>query len=336
MTHPLHIRLSTAEKTRFAGESLADSLYGDSVTIFLTGDVGAGKTTFLQGFAKKLGIEEPLTSPTYALEQRYETNRGVPLIHLDLYRLNERDSVALVQSTDDVPGIRCIEWANRLPESMKDRDAISLHLEEDHDGRLLTASFDDTTIPTEKQIDAWRAETMISPHITAHCETVARVVSILADALLKEGCIVRKDALVAAARLHDLLRFVDFKGEKPAGIVETEEEQRTWDTWKNRYPVTKHELACSLFLADQGFTVLSSIVETHGLRAPLPRMQTIEQKLLFYADKRCINDRIVSIDERFDDFVIRYGKGQKSADHETWYTFTKDIERELFPDGIPF
>jgi len=335
MNHPLHLRLSDAEKTRFAGESLADSLYGDSITIFLTGDLGAGKTTFLQGFAKKLGITDPLTSPTYALEQRYATNRDLPLIHLDLYRLNERDSVQLVESTEDLPGIRCIEWANRLPDSMKDRYAISLHLEEDGSGRHLRAQFGDTDIPTEKQIDDWRAETMISPHITAHCEAVARVSSMLADALIANGQIVRKDALVAAARLHDLLRFVDFKGVRPAGIVETAETLQTWEIWKKRYPVGKHEAACSQFLAEEGFSVLSQIVETHGLRAPLPSMQTVEQKLLFYADKRCLMDRIVTVNERFDDFVMRYGNGQKSVDHDTWYTFTKEIEADLFPNGAP-
>lgn len=335
MNRSHHLRLSTAEKTRFAGESLADSLYGESTTIFLTGDLGAGKTTFLQGFAKKLGIQEQLTSPTYALEQRYNTTAGLPLIHLDLYRLQERDSAQLVAATEDRAAIRCIEWANRLPDSMKDRRAISVHLSEEGDERLLRIEFGDTDIPTEKQIDNWRAEAMITPRITAHCETVAGVAAACAELLMKNGRIVRLDALIAAARLHDLLRFIDFKGTPPPGVVETEEELQTWHKWKQRYPAHSHESACAAFLREQGFPILSDIVEPHGLRSPLPSVQTIEQKLLFYADKRCLVDQIVTVDERFDDFAVRYGNCKKSNDHETWYAFTKEIEKELFPNGIP-
>jgi predicted ATPase len=59
MIPPLHLRLSTAEKTQLAGLSLAETLYKYPTTIFLTGEVGAGKTTFMQGFAEALGITEP-------------------------------------------------------------------------------------------------------------------------------------------------------------------------------------------------------------------------------------------------------------------------------------
>lgn len=335
MVHSLQLQLPNATKTRSAGASLAETLYTIPITIFLTGDLGAGKTTFLQGFAEKLDITEPLTSPTYALEQRYKTGKGIPLLHLDLYRLKERDATELVESTDDMEGIRCIEWADRLPAQIQETHAIHLHFQEEGTGRSVQVQFCDAAIPTEKDIEDWRAEAMLPPHIAAHCEAVAHVADVCATLLMKEGHIIRKDAVVAAGRLHDLLRFVDFRGITPPQFKETEEEHRMWASWREAFPNQKHEQACSNFLLQKGFPVIAKIVETHGIRTPLPPLETIEQKILFYADKRCIIDRFVSIEERFADFQVRYTNGQKSVDHDPWFAYTEAVERELFPDGAP-
>ncbi len=332
----LELRLETAEKTRFAGESLADSLYELPLTIFLTGDLGAGKTTFLQGFAKKLGITEPLTSPTYALEQRYQTKQNGQLLHLDLYRLKEKDAVDLVESTSDHTGIRCIEWADRLPNTMQSLECIHLHFAEEGNGRLLTVDCRDATMPGDAEIDQWRKEAMLQPHIIAHCEAVAGVAVRLAEVMIWEGHIVRLAALEAAGKLHDLLRFVDFKSSSLPGIVETEKEQERWNAIRADYEGMRHEEACARLVRERGYPVIASIVETHGLRSPLPAMRTVEQKLLFYADKRCIVDRVVTVEERFADFQVRYTNGQKSSDQSQWFAYTKSIEAELFPNGIPF
>src|SRR3989344_4825100 len=108
------IWLPTAEKTVLSGASLGQTLYSFPVDIQLRGELGAGKTHFLQGLAKFLSIQDPLTSPTYALEQRYETNLGVPFIHIDCYRLTTMQAHDLLQGSDDHAGIRAIEWADRL------------------------------------------------------------------------------------------------------------------------------------------------------------------------------------------------------------------------------
>ncbi len=101
----LHLRLEDAAKTQLAGKYLAHSLYQYPITILLNGDLGAGKTTFLQGFAEELGIEDPLVSPTYALEQRYQTKTGMPFLHLDLYRLSEKDAMIELAIFDNGHGL---------------------------------------------------------------------------------------------------------------------------------------------------------------------------------------------------------------------------------------
>ncbi len=327
--------LEDAGKTHSAGKFLSETLYSYPITIFLNGDLGAGKTTFLQGFAERLGISEPVTSPTYALEQKYRTKTGMDFLHLDLYRLNELDAVKLVESTDHHTGIRCIEWAERLPERMDKSGTIELQFSEYESGRNLTVTFFDFPLPTLKQIDDWRAEAMLPAHITRHCIAVAEVAAMISDHLLKHGHIIRKDAVVAAAEVHDLFRFVDFHGIPPDGTSETQEELSIWGHWKKRYPEMRHEEACKRFLVGQGFPELGTIVETHGLTDTLPEFTTIEQKILFYADKRVMIDKVVSLDERFADFRRRYSNNKPTEKGMAWLEATKKVEEELFPEGSP-
>jgi len=70
------------------GRKLAQELNPQSI-VLLKGPIGAGKTSFVQGIAKGLSISEDITSPTFALSHHYNSGK-IPLIHLDLYRLENR------------------------------------------------------------------------------------------------------------------------------------------------------------------------------------------------------------------------------------------------------
>jgi tRNA threonylcarbamoyladenosine biosynthesis protein TsaE len=87
--------------------------------IALSGDLGSGKTQLVKGLAKGLGAADPVRSPTFALLNEYGGGR-LPLYHLDLYRLNDAESVYragleeyLIQNT----GVTAVEWAERWGES---------------------------------------------------------------------------------------------------------------------------------------------------------------------------------------------------------------------------
>jgi tRNA threonylcarbamoyladenosine biosynthesis protein TsaE len=75
-----------------AGEAVGASLAPRSI-LTLEGDLGAGKTTFVQAVARGLGVQERATSPTYNLVHRYEGARG-PVFHLDCYRLRDPEEAA--------------------------------------------------------------------------------------------------------------------------------------------------------------------------------------------------------------------------------------------------
>src|SRR4051794_29245964 len=76
--------MSAAETEAFGGR-LAEGL-GAGDLVVVRGDLGAGKTTLVRGACRALGVEEPVTSPTFTIGQRY-SGAGVTVSHLDLYRL---------------------------------------------------------------------------------------------------------------------------------------------------------------------------------------------------------------------------------------------------------
>ncbi|MDQ3646612.1 MAG: tRNA (adenosine(37)-N6)-threonylcarbamoyltransferase complex ATPase subunit type 1 TsaE, partial [Actinomycetota bacterium] len=78
------------EETRIIGASLSPVLLPGDV-ISLSGDLGAGKTVFVQGLAIALGVEKGVTSPTFTIVHEYEAR--YPIIHLDVYRLNSFQEV---------------------------------------------------------------------------------------------------------------------------------------------------------------------------------------------------------------------------------------------------
>ncbi|MDJ0662475.1 MAG: tRNA (adenosine(37)-N6)-threonylcarbamoyltransferase complex ATPase subunit type 1 TsaE [Crocosphaera sp.] len=112
------IPLPNFEATKTLGQKLGQNLLEGSV-LLLKGDLGAGKTTLVQGIGEGLGITEPIVSPTFTLINEYHEGR-LPLYHLDLYRL-EPEAVAglyLEQYWEEgevLPGITAIEWPEKLP-----------------------------------------------------------------------------------------------------------------------------------------------------------------------------------------------------------------------------
>ncbi|MGZ8626693.1 MAG: tRNA (adenosine(37)-N6)-threonylcarbamoyltransferase complex ATPase subunit type 1 TsaE [Actinomycetota bacterium] len=131
----MHAELAapTAEDTRAIGAALAPLLRaGDAVA--LTGELGAGKTTLVQGLARALGYEGQVASPAFTLVREYRTP-GLVVQHADVYRLDRvQDVVDLgLQELLDEPGVLLVEWG----------DAVEALLPEDHLVVELTLPGDD-------------------------------------------------------------------------------------------------------------------------------------------------------------------------------------------------
>ncbi|OGE35147.1 tRNA (adenosine(37)-N6)-threonylcarbamoyltransferase complex ATPase subunit type 1 TsaE [Candidatus Daviesbacteria bacterium RIFCSPLOWO2_02_FULL_40_8] len=109
---------NSATETQKIAADLASCCKNGGI-IALSGPLGSGKTTFIQGFAKTLGITQNLISPTFILIRSYpipENNQG-QLFHIDLYRLENKsqiETIGLSDILDNPYNITLIEWAERL------------------------------------------------------------------------------------------------------------------------------------------------------------------------------------------------------------------------------
>jgi tRNA threonylcarbamoyladenosine biosynthesis protein TsaE len=109
------VTTASEDETAAVARELAATL-GPGDVVLLYGDLGAGKTAFVRGLAEGLGIQtEDVSSPTFTLVQEYRNGR-VPLLHVDLYRLNDRREIDDL-GLDEIAaaGVLAIEWAEKLP-----------------------------------------------------------------------------------------------------------------------------------------------------------------------------------------------------------------------------
>ena len=109
------------EQTYNLASKLAKHIKGGDI-ILLNGDLGAGKTTFVKGFAKEIGVKIPVTSPTFNLLKTYETDKYT-LVHVDAYRLEGGCFDELYDYANE-DNVIFIEWSNCLA----DQELIEQHL----------------------------------------------------------------------------------------------------------------------------------------------------------------------------------------------------------------
>ena len=110
---PAYYRSLRTEMTEEIGERLGRCLRpGDVVALF--GDVGAGKTAFIRGIARGMGISKPVTSPTYTIVNEYDG--PVPLFHFDMYRLRSAQEVFDIGWEDYLGrgGVCAVEWSSNI------------------------------------------------------------------------------------------------------------------------------------------------------------------------------------------------------------------------------
>ena len=136
------ILTAVAELESVSGEfvsALAATVSIKSATVVaLHGDLGAGKTTFVQTIARTLGITETVTSPTFVVMKQYETEHAdfTTLVHIDAYRIETGDEMrplGFTQLLAEPHTLICIEWAERIENLLPDT-TVHITLELNADG----------------------------------------------------------------------------------------------------------------------------------------------------------------------------------------------------------
>lgn len=109
----IEVHCTTPEDTEALGRRLASDLRPGDIVV-LSGGLGVGKTLFTRGLATGLGVDEPVTSPSFVLAREYRSG-FLPVIHVDVYRLgslNEFDDLDVFESARE--GVLVIEWGEAV------------------------------------------------------------------------------------------------------------------------------------------------------------------------------------------------------------------------------
>lgn len=126
------------EETQNLAEGFAKEI-ADGATLCLYGELGSGKTTFVQGFARGLGIKQRIISPTFIIIRQYKVSpsRRNAFYHIDLYRIEspqDFEGLGLEEILNDSGNIVAIEWAERMGELLP-KDRIDIEFEYADEGK---------------------------------------------------------------------------------------------------------------------------------------------------------------------------------------------------------
>lgn len=107
--------------------------------VALHGDLGAGKTAFVQALGRALGVKKPMTSPTFVISLEYATERFL-LVHMDLYRLSGPDELLDIGYNEAIESgaVVCVEWPSRAEELIPENAwHVTFSLTDDPDSRIV-------------------------------------------------------------------------------------------------------------------------------------------------------------------------------------------------------
>ena len=130
------IEISTADDMRALGRLLSAQLRAGDI-IVLTGPLGAGKTTLVQGIGEGLAVSGDVTSPTFVVARQHKSGtKGIGLTHVDAYRLNNADDLVDLDIYEDKPHVTVIEWGEPFVQHITDSWlAVTIERDSDiHDG----------------------------------------------------------------------------------------------------------------------------------------------------------------------------------------------------------
>ena len=151
----LSVRSTGSEQSLQLGAELASVIQLGDVIEFV-GDLGGGKTTFIKGLARGLGIKQTVTSPTYNIQRSYKIPSGGTLEHYDLYRLGE-DEILLEEMREVLAAgdaVVVVEWADHFRESLRDdRFIVEAHFIDENTRRY---DISGTGAGTKERLEAAR------------------------------------------------------------------------------------------------------------------------------------------------------------------------------------
>ena len=125
----------TEKETEAVGALLAEKLQPGAV-VAMRGDLGAGKTVFVRGFARALGYTGRVTSPTFTIVNEYEGD--IPVFHFDMYRLSDSEELYGIGWDDYLKrgGVCIVEWSERVEDALADAVTVTIERIEENERKI--------------------------------------------------------------------------------------------------------------------------------------------------------------------------------------------------------
>lgn len=157
-------------------------------------------------------------------------------------------------------------------------------------------------IPTREECFNLMDKYRVPIGVKKHCLIVNKIAVFLAKKLRAAGIDIDVNVVEAASLLHDLLRVVNFSGFEGA----SREDQEIWSKYKEMYGHMDHADAAYEELKDK-YPRIATVVARHGVRSVNENNhKSWEDRVVLYADRRVVHTRIVSVEERYQDAMIRH------------------------------
>jgi len=144
-----------------------------------------------------------------------------------------------------------------------------------------------------------KKEYHVPAHVIGHMQKVAEVCELIADIVVKNGEKIDKGSLLTAAHIHDSLRIIDFRIFDPENFPSTysDEDLKKWYELREEFKNQSHEEALEKII-QKNHPKIAKLIGKHGFFS-IDELNTLEEKTLYYADKRVDEEKVVSLEDRF-------------------------------------
>ena len=187
----------------------------------------------------------------------------------------------------------------------------------------------------KKKLKKLLVEYHVPIQILNHMVKVTALALFLGEKIKRSGRTIDLNLIRWTGLLHDLLKVCDFRSLDPSGFKQKvmESDLRAWRSIIKKYQKLGHAQACAQLMLRIGEEKISAIIIKHHLGSiidpdPTARPTTLEEKIIYYADKRVMHDQIVTLRNRLDDLSKRYSKGPDQRILQIYATL-EELEKEI-------
>ncbi len=322
---------SSLEDTKNIAKMFCENIYPFS-NILIYWEMWAWKTSFVSFLLSHIWVKQKVKSPSYSLSHNYKADFS-EIWHYDLYRLNNTKKLYEIDEHFFSEDLVICEWAERL--SIKPNNRIEIYIKNTNDlsstQRKFEFKFYWSSLSEEKIKDLF-GKYNTPKHILKHINSVTEIADTVANSLIKKWILIDKDLVHTWAMLHDILRYIDFKWWLIREKIPYDCSDEDFDFWckiSNDFKWIHHACAAWNILDKMWYKEIWNVIKAHRSGQIFKWFNTIEEKIVYYADKRVLHDKKVSLDERLADAKIRYSHEWDSSHWKKLSVALFKLEKEL-------